>query len=73
MEKNEVSKLVGLRLREIRLQKSLTIEALSLESGIDYTQVSRIELGKINTTLYQIYRIARTLNVSVKDIVHVLP
>jgi len=73
MNKDEVAKLVGAKLRAIRIESSLSIEALALESGIDYTQISRIELGKINTSLYQIYKLARTLNVSVSEITHVLP
>ena len=66
--KEEICKQVGTRLREIRVDKGLTIEKLALESGIDYTQISRIELGKINTSIYQIYIITKKLDVPMKDI-----
>lgn len=66
--KEEICKHVGTRLREIRVDKGLTIEKLALESGIDYTQISRIELGKINTSIYQIYIITKKLDVPMKDI-----
>lgn len=66
--KKEICKHVGTRLREIRVDKGLTIEKLALESGIDYTQISRIELGKINTSIYQIYIITKKLDVPMKDI-----
>lgn len=66
--KEEICKHVGTRIREIRVDKGLTIEKLALESGIDYTQISRIELGKINTSIYQIYVITKKLEVPMKDL-----
>lgn len=68
LTKEEICKHVGTRIREIRVVKGLTIEKLALESGIDYTQISRIELGKINTSIYQIYVITKKLEVPMKDI-----
>lgn len=68
LTKEEICKHVGTRIREIRVDKGLTIEKLALESGIDYTQISRIELGKINTSIYQIYIITKKLDVPMKDI-----
>lgn len=68
LTKEEICKHVGTKIREIRVDKGLTIEKLALESGIDYTQISRIELGKINTSIYQIYVITKKLEVPMKDI-----
>jgi hypothetical protein len=39
---------------------------------MDYTQLSRIELGKINTSLFQIHKIAFALNISTSSILNVL-
>lgn len=68
LTKEEICKHVGTKIREIRVDKGLTIEKLALESGIDYTQISRIELGKINTSIYQIYVITKKLEVPMKDL-----
>jgi transcriptional regulator with XRE-family HTH domain len=68
LQKDEVVKKIGIKLREIRLEKKLTIEKVALESEIEYTQLSRIELGKINTSVYQIYKISHTLSVPVPEI-----
>ena len=68
MHKDEVVKIIGNKLREIRLEKKLTIERVALDSEIEYTQLSRIELGKINTSIYQIYKISHSLSVPVPDI-----
>lgn len=68
LTKQEICKQVGTRIREIRKDRGLTIEKLAHESGIDYTQISRIELGKINTSIYQLYSISNTLQVPMRDI-----
>lgn len=66
--KQTVCKKVGTKIREIRTNKGLSIEKLANEAGIDYTQLSRIELGKINTSVYQVYVISKSLSVSVPEI-----
>ncbi len=71
-KREEVSKKIGDRIREIRLSKGLSIEKVANGANIDYTQLSRIELGKINTSIYQIYCISRSLDVPVSQIFHVL-
>lgn len=63
LQKEEVCVMVGVKLRELRLHKKLSIEKVALDTGIEYTQLSRIERGKINTSIYQIYRISKTLDV----------
>jgi transcriptional regulator with XRE-family HTH domain len=55
LSKEELIIRVGKRVREIRLSKGLTLERVAFDAGIDYSQLSRIELGKINTSIYQIY------------------
>ncbi len=70
LTKEEVCKLVGNKIREARENKGLTIENFAHESGIDYTQISRIELGKINTSIYQIYVITKKLDLPLRDILH---
>lgn len=54
---------LGRNLRRLRTARNLTIETLALDSGLAYSQISRIELGKINTTAYTVYILAQALNV----------
>jgi len=68
LDKQTVCKKVGTKIREIRTKKGLSIEKLANEAGIDYTQLSQIELGKINTSVYQVYVISNSLSVSVPEI-----
>lgn len=68
LSKREISKQIGDNIRDIRIKKGLTIEDLANESGLDYSQISRIELGRINTSIYQIYKISKTLSVALPQI-----
>lgn len=72
LKREEVSRKIGDRIRELRQQKGLSIEKVANGANIDYTQLSRIELGKINTSIYQIYCISRSLDVPVPQIFHAL-
>ena len=44
--KDTVVKLIGERVRKLRIDKHLTLENLAFKADMDYTQLSRIELGK---------------------------
>ena len=67
-KKEDVSKKVGTRIREIRVSKNLSMEKLATDTGIEYSQLSRIELGKINTSIYHVYIISHSLKVSLQDL-----
>ena len=62
--KDTVVKLIGERVRKLRIDKHLTLENLAFKADMDYTQLSRIELGKINTSLFQIHKIAIALGIN---------
>ena len=68
LKKNELVGKVGIKIREIRKTKGLTIEKLANDAEIESKQLRRIELGQINTSLYQIYNLTYTLDVPMKDI-----
>lgn len=66
--KEDLQKSVGNNIRKFRIAKKMYIESLALLADMDYTQLSRIELGKINTSVYQLYKIATILNVSLNEL-----
>ncbi len=72
LNKKDVSKKVGIKIRELRLSKGLSMEQLAFDAGMEYTQLSRIELGKINTSIYHVYKISNSLSVTVPEIFNVL-
>lgn len=65
MKKVELCKLVGAKIREIRKSRKMTLESLAFEADMAYTQLSRIERGKINTSIHQLYKICDVLHVDV--------
>jgi transcriptional regulator with XRE-family HTH domain len=69
LKKTEIAQIVGARVRKIRLSKGFTMEHLAFEVGIEYTQLSRIERGKINTSIFQLFLISRALEVNLAEII----
>lgn len=61
-------KALGNRVREVRMSKGMTMEALADAAGIDYQQVSRVESGKVNATVSTIYEIALALKVPFSEL-----
>ena len=71
MERSELLKVVGKKIQEIRVRKGLSqVDLVGLiEGNIDTTNISRIESGRTNPTLYNLYRISQALNVTLVDLV----
>ncbi len=55
----------GKHLRELRKRKNLSMKDLAYDADIEYSQISRIERGVINTTISSVYAIAKALDVPV--------
>ncbi len=70
MEKSQVLKTVGKRIKEIRESKGISqVELVGRMQGeIDPTNISRIESGRTNPTLFTLYRIATALEIPLKDL-----
>jgi transcriptional regulator with XRE-family HTH domain len=66
--KKDISILVGSRIRSLRIAAGKSMVNLAYESEMEYMQLSRIELGQINTTVYQLLKISKALNVELKDL-----
>ena len=68
LTKEELIMLIGSKVREIREEKGLTIAQLAFEVGIESKQLIRIELGQINTSLFQIFRITQALGIQMYEV-----
>lgn len=69
MEKKDQIKLAfGSHLQKLRLTKSLSIRKLAGNSGLEYSQVQRIEQGKVNISLTTIFALAEGLDLDPKDL-----
>lgn len=56
-------KILAENVKRYRTECNLTQEALANTAGIEYSQVSRIERGIINTSVSVIFAIAQALKV----------
>jgi transcriptional regulator with XRE-family HTH domain len=57
----------GKRVRELRLNKGLSQEALALKAGIDRTYMTGIENGKRNVSVQNIQKVITALEISIQD------
>jgi transcriptional regulator with XRE-family HTH domain len=73
LNKQEVLKKVGKKIREIRVSKGLTqVELVAkMEITTDPNNISRLEAGRSNITLFTIYRLSEALEVPMKDLLDV--
>jgi len=73
MEKADLLKLVGKRIKEIRESKGLAQldVAVRMEGNIDTTNISRIESGRTNPTVYTLFRISQALEVPMSDLFNI--
>ena len=61
-------KKLGKRIKELRKQQNISQNQLAFESGIPVKQIGRIERGEINTSVNNIFDIAKILDVSLQTI-----
>ena len=66
---DNVKSRFGRRVREIRLGKGLSQEALAHEAGLDRTYVGGVERGERNISLINIHKLANALGVQMRDLV----
>jgi transcriptional regulator with XRE-family HTH domain len=58
----------GQRVRELRQQKGLSLEALANKAELDRTYIPSIEKGKRNVSITVIEKLARALNVEISSL-----
>jgi len=75
VEKSDLLRITGKRIQELREQKGLTQVDLAgkIQGEFDTTNVSRIEAGRTNPTLYTLHRIAEALEVPLKELMDIEP
>lgn len=71
MNKEVVIRKIGLKIRELRESKNLTLMELSVNLDIEYNNLIRIEKGRTNPTIGTLLKISQGLNVKLVDIVDV--
>jgi transcriptional regulator with XRE-family HTH domain len=68
MENREILIKFGQRVRGIRKEKNLSQEDLSFKADLHRTYIGMIERAEKNITLINIEKIAKALNVDIKEL-----
>ncbi len=68
MDNREILIKFGHRVREIRKEKNLSQEELSFKADLHRTYIGMIERAEKNITLVNIEKIAKALNVDIKEL-----
>ena len=63
----DIRSIIGLRIKELRLNLKLTQEKLSFKAEIDKTYLNEVENGKRNVSVVNLEKIIRALEVSFED------
>lgn len=58
----------GKNLRKIRESKSMSMQTLADIINVEYSQISRIERGLINTSIGITYELAKALEIDIKEL-----
>lgn len=70
MEISEVDYIInlGIHIRQLREKKNMSQQDLANDCGISKSQIARIEVAKINTTVRTLIKISNALGIEPKDI-----
>lgn len=66
-EKAKFAQYIGKHLRKMRKKKGLSQEKLSLTAGYSTTFVGKVEQAKYSPSMHAIWRLARTLNLTLSE------
>jgi transcriptional regulator with XRE-family HTH domain len=58
----------GQRLRQLRVERALTLRALAERSGVSYDTINKLELGQRPARLSTIRKLADTLGVEPREL-----
>lgn len=64
----EISKIIGERLRSCRQKKKLSQEALAELAGVHPTYIGQLERGEKNATIESVTKIARALGMPLEEL-----
>ncbi|HOW51478.1 MAG TPA: helix-turn-helix transcriptional regulator [bacterium] len=68
MKVKDIKTRFGARLRQLRKEKELSQEQLMMATGIHRTYISEVERGIRNISLLNIEKIAKALEVDIRDL-----
>jgi transcriptional regulator with XRE-family HTH domain len=64
----DIREILGTKIRKVRQKKKMSQEGLAFESGLHRTYISDIERGSRNVSIKNIEKIAKALEISLKEL-----
>lgn len=68
MDKKELQKKIGARIKQIRISKGISQQDLAALCNMEKSNFSRLEAGGTNPTIHTLYTIAQNLSIELKEI-----
>jgi transcriptional regulator with XRE-family HTH domain len=68
VQRQEIQRRLGRRIRELRLKRGFTQDVFADKSGFHRAQVGAFERGEMNLTLSSLHLLAETLDVKIVDL-----
>ena len=62
-----IRKMVGQRIKELRLSRCLSQEKCAFAAGVDRTYLASVELGRRNISIINLNKICKSFDLSLKD------
>lgn len=69
MEKSEELKVLGLRIRELRISKGLSQAKLGVQINKDQQSIHKLESGQFNPSYFYLLEICEGLEISIEELV----
>jgi transcriptional regulator with XRE-family HTH domain len=66
----EIITALGKRIREIRLERGLSQQSLANLCNIELSQINRIELGRVNTSVSHVAVICEVLRIQPRELMN---
>jgi len=68
MDKDDFLKNLGLNIKTIRESKGISQQKLAADCNFEKSNMSRIEAGNTNPTIYTLYKIAQAMDVEIHEL-----
>jgi transcriptional regulator with XRE-family HTH domain len=63
----EFCKALGTQVRKLRQREGISMRKLALQADMEYSQLSKIERGVINTTVSTLQALAEAMDIPAKE------
>ena len=69
MNEKELLKKMGMRIKEVRTSKGVSQQELAVRAfNTDKSNVSRLEAGRVNASIFTLYKVSQDLGIKLSDL-----